>query len=334
MKKVVAALAVLVVVVLVGFGTWYFTSSQATYSGKPESITVGGPALEQSALIYIAQDQSFFAKNGLNVTIRDDYPTGVGPVRDMVSGKLDVSVSAEYPVIAPIFNGENISIIGAIDKYENEEIIGRKDRGILNISDLRGKKIGLPKGTILEFFLGRFLELHGISQQDVALVDVNASQSVESIAGGDVDAIMYFQPYVYRILERLGDNGISWPGQSNQQFYAVMASRNDWISSHPRQINRFLISLDQALEYSISHPAETEIIVQKRLNLRDAYLATVWPKHHFSLSLDQSLLIAMNDEGRWMIINNLTAEKTLPYFQDHVYTTALKAVKPESVNIL
>lgn len=182
-----------------GLGAWYFTSFQATYSERADSITVGGPALEQSALIYVAQDQGFFAKNGLNVTIHEDYPTGLGPVRDMVSGKLDVSVSAEYPVIAPIFNGENISIIGAIDKYENEEIIGRKDREILNISDLRGKRIGFPKGTILEFFLGRFLELHGISRQDVTLVDVNASQSADDIVNGDVDAIMYFQPYVYRI---------------------------------------------------------------------------------------------------------------------------------------
>jgi NitT/TauT family transport system substrate-binding protein len=60
---------------------------------------------------------------------------------------------------------------------------------------------------------------------------------------------------------------------------------------------------------------------------------TVWPKHHFSLSLDQSLLIAMNDEGRWMIINNLTTEKTLPYFQDYINTRGLVEVKPEAVNI-
>jgi ABC-type nitrate/sulfonate/bicarbonate transport system substrate-binding protein len=106
LKKFIAVLAVLAVLVLVGFAAWYFTSSQATYSGKPESITVGGPALEQSALIYIAQDQGFFSKNGLNVTIRDDYPTGVGPVRDMVSGKLNVSVSAEYPVIARSSTGK------------------------------------------------------------------------------------------------------------------------------------------------------------------------------------------------------------------------------------
>ena len=105
-----------------------------------DSITIGGPALEQSAFIYIAEDQGYFARNGLNVTIRDDYPSGVAPVSDMVSGKLDISVSAEYPVIAQVFNQKDISIIGVIDKYQNEELIGRRDRGIENVSDLEGQK--------------------------------------------------------------------------------------------------------------------------------------------------------------------------------------------------
>jgi hypothetical protein len=41
----------------------------------------------------------------------------------------------------------------------------------------------------------------------------------------------------------------------------------------------------------------------------------------------------MNDEGRWMINNNLTTERTLPYFQSYIYTKALEEVKPESINI-
>jgi hypothetical protein len=39
----------------------------------------------------------------------------------------------------------------------------------------------------------------------------------------------------------------------------------------------------------------------------------------------------MADEGRWMINNNLTSEKTLPYFRDYIYTKGLEVVKPEAV---
>ena len=62
-------------------------------------------------------------------------------------------------------------------------------------------------------------------------------------------------------------------------------------------------------------------------------MAVIWPQHQFSLTLDRSLLMAMSDEGRWMIKNNLTTEKTLPYFRDYIYTEGLEEVKPEAVNI-
>jgi NitT/TauT family transport system substrate-binding protein len=323
------AAVALVAMVLTVVVIWYFTNSSTTM----ESITIGEPALEQSALIYIAEDQGYFAGNGLNVTLRDDYPSGVGPVIDMTSGKLDISVSAEYPVIAQVFNKKNISIIGVIDKYQNEELIGRRDRGIGNVSDLKGKKVGLPKTTICEFFLGRFLNLHGMSLQDVTLVDLPVSQSIDAVTNGSVDAIIYYQPYIYAIDDRLGDNAVIWQAQSNQLLYGVMSCRNDWAAGHGEQINRLLKSLAQAEVYLIDHPSEAKTIVQKRLNFSDAYMKTVWPSHEFTLSLDQSLLIAMNDEGRWMINNNLTTKTALPYFRDYIYTEGLKEIKPESVNI-
>lgn len=333
MKRIGVSIAVIAVIALVGAGAWYSLNFSKASSATPESIIVGGPALEQSAFIYIAEDQGYFAKNGLNVIIRDNYPNGVVSINDMLNDKINISVSAEYPIITQAFKGENISIIASIDKYQNENIIGRKDRGIENISDLKGKTIGLPRGTICEFFLGRFLNLHGMSLQDVTLVDVPAAKSVDAIANGDVDAIIYFQPHVYEITNRLGDNCVIWPAQSNQLLYGVVACKNDWAANHPELINKFLKSLVMAEEYAIGHPNEAKAIVQKRLNLSDAYIISVWPEHQFSISLDQSLLIAMNDEGRWAVNNNLTSGRTIPDFRDYIYTKGLEEVKPDAVNI-
>ena len=103
----------------------------------------------------------------------------------MAEGKLDMSVSAENPVIARIFTRQNVSIIAIIDKYQNEEFLTRKDSGIRNISDLKGRTIRFPEYDP-EFFLGRLLELNGISIGDVVLVNVNTSQSVAAITEGEV----------------------------------------------------------------------------------------------------------------------------------------------------
>jgi NitT/TauT family transport system substrate-binding protein len=61
---------------------------------------------------------------------------------------------------------------------------------------------------------------------------------------------------------------------------------------------------------------------------------TVWQQNQFTLSLDQSLVLAMEDEARWMIKNNLTTERQVPNFLDYIHEDGLKAVKPELVNII
>lgn len=70
-----------------------------------------------------------------------------------------------------------------------------------------------------------------------------------------------------------------------------------------------------ALVYIAEDQGFFERKVQKKLNYSDDFTAAVWPDHQFSLSLDQSLLIAMNDEARWMTNNNLTPKRVLPRLQ-------------------
>jgi NitT/TauT family transport system substrate-binding protein len=122
--------------------------------------------------------------------------------------------------------------------------------------------------------------------------------------------------------------------QSNQPISGLFIGKNDWINQNPELIKRFLKSIEQADEYMIEHPAEVKSILKNRFGYTDEYLATALPQHNFSLSLDQSLIIAMEDEARWMISNNLTSEKQVPNFLNYIYEDALKSLKPEAVNII
>ena len=63
-------------------------------------------------------------------------------------------------------------------------------------------------------------------------------------------------------------------------------------------------------------------------------LDKVWSQNQFSLSLDQSLILAMQDEAQWLISNNLTNATTVPNFINYVYRDGLKSVKPGAVNII
>jgi NitT/TauT family transport system substrate-binding protein len=331
MKRIVAATAIMVALVVTGFGIWYFMSSLTTDSGTTESITIEELPYESYGLIYIAEEQELFTRNGLNVTMRN-YG-GPNFLNGLLSDEVDIGLSSEYVFVRKVLNQANISVIGNIDRYQNIYLIGRKDKGIEKVSDLSGKKIGLTRNTISEFYLGRFLDLHGMSIRDVTLSNMPPSQYMQAITNGSIEALLTGN-FIDQIQERLGNNAVLWPTQNGQNSYYVMSCRSDWAAGHPVQINRFLKSLAQAEDYMINHPNEAKAIVQKRLNYTDAYMAKIWPKNEFSLSLDQSLVLAMEDEERWMIANNLTTAKTIPDIRDHIYTKGLEGVLPESVNVI
>jgi NitT/TauT family transport system substrate-binding protein len=302
-------------------------------TGEMEPVRIGMESTAVNSLIYIAENRGYFAANGLDLAIVE-YASGLAAVNGMLNDEVDLATAAEFVIVGKALTGDRIGTLGSIDKFMHNYLIGRKDRGIENVSDLEGKRIGLPLKTAAEFYLGRFLDLNGMNIDQVILVDVGPPQLVDALDNGDVDAVLAWQPNAKAIEDRLGNGIVKWPAQNEQVTYCNVVSTDAWTTGHPELVDRFLKSLARAEEYVIRHPAEARAIIQKRLKYDDAYMATIWPEHQFSLSLDQSLILAMEDEARWMINNNLTPEKKTPNFLDYVDTRGLDAIKPEAVNII
>jgi NitT/TauT family transport system substrate-binding protein len=312
-------------------GSW--SCSKGDYSGKVETVTIGQNPNETKALIYIAEERGLFATNGLNVVFRD-YDTGAEVADAMLNGEIDLATCAEYVIVRNVLKKKNIRNIASISKFQNTYIIGRTDKGIRGIADLKEKRIGVARETSSEFFLGRFMDLHGMSIRQVTLINVTPAQSEQALVRGSVDAVAVIEPHANTIKQKLGDSGVIWPAQSSQLTYFNIISTEAWASSHPEVIGRLLRALAQAENYAASHPNEAKAIVQKRLRYDDSYMDAIWPEYQLSVSLDQGLIAAMEDEARWMIRNNLTSEKHIPDFVNYLYTDGLNAIRPEAVNII
>ncbi|MDD1677497.1 MAG: ABC transporter substrate-binding protein [Methanomicrobiales archaeon] len=332
--KVTLTIAVIAILILAGLGAWSFLDAQKTGPEKMESVVVAYSPFESTALIWIAADQHFFEKNGINVTLQK-YDSGAGSLDALVNGESDITAGVtEFPLVRKAFQKEKIRAIGIIDRGYFTYLVARKD-SIENISDIKGKRVGTTVGTIAEFHLGRFLTLHGLSMQDITLVDVKTPKDwVNAVADGDIDAISTAQPYANAAGDRLGSNAVIWSVQSGQPLFALVVSTDAWIAAHPDLVARFLLSLVQAEDYLRMHPAESRAIVQKSLNLDAGYMDTVWQQNQFSVTLDQSLITAMEDEARWMIANNMTNATAVPDFREYIYSDGLEKAKPGSVNII
>jgi NitT/TauT family transport system substrate-binding protein len=298
------------------------------------TVTVAMESTAVNSLIYIAEEKGFFSANGLEMVIDDSHPSGAAATEWMMEGGADVSTTAELAIVRYAFGRKQALTIGSIDMFTHMKLIVRKDLGIEDASDLQGKKVGVPTGTAADFKLGRFLDLHGIDSRKVTIVDTQFPQAVDALIDGTVDAVVTWQPNVMALVDRLGDDAGVWEVQSGQPMYGVLVTTESWVREHPDLVQRFMKSLVQAEEFLVRNEDHGGAIIRKRLEYDDRYFRTIWPEHQFSVRLDQSLILAMEDQARWMISNSLTDEKKVPDFLESIHTSSLKAIKPGAVNII
>ena len=332
-KRSATVLSATAIVLSLVLSSFLYLNLVKPYDGPMESISIGATLLESSGPLFVAKEQNFFAENGLDVAIKY-YDVGLNAVNDQLAGKIDIALSAEYILVGKALTNQRLQTIASIAKTEFASIVARKDHSIENILDLQGKKIGVVRGTVMEYYLGQFLELNSMTISDVKLVNITLANSANVLINGDVDAVISFPPYVENIEQQLGSNIIVWPGQSIQYLYGLVTCTNDWIIQHHEIVNRFLKTISQTEDYMKQHPTESQAIVQKTMNFTQEYMAKVWVRNEFSLSLDQSLVSAMENEARWMINNNLTSQTMVPDFIDYIYFNGLTTVDPDSVNII
>jgi NitT/TauT family transport system substrate-binding protein len=340
MKKVLVIVLIAVAIAAVSVGSYYIWKNQSQkpekYTGPVEKVRLGtsatGPDL--SLLISVAEDQGYFGSNGLDV-VDTSLPNSLKIQQELNSGELDLGVSTEFAYLTTILGANPLKakIVATIDKGQTIKIIGRKDRGINQLADLAGKKIAVYKKTAQEYFLGTYFTANNLNLKDVQLVDLPPDKAKEAILAGDIDAAVMSEPYAHQTNKTLAENAVSWSVQGDTDFNWIVIGSNQFVSDHPKTLERFLTALVRAEEYVQKNPDKSQEILVKKFNLEQPYIVSVWSENKYSISLDQNLLNLMEAETRWSIANKLTTATEVPNYLNYISTDALKAVKPEAVTI-
>jgi len=166
------------------------------------------------------------------------------------------------------------------------------------------------------------------------VVDLEPSEIVDAVVNGDVDAGFTWEPNIFEVKSRLGANTISWSGQSGQDFYFILLTKERFIEENPEVVERFLRALIRAEEFMKENETEAREFTKTRFNYESSYIDYIWQRHEFAVVLPQALIVAMEDQARWRIDNKLTDATGVPNYLDYIYFDALEKVKPEAVGII
>jgi len=331
-KNLLIGLMAFVVILAIG-GAWYLQSVQYPPLTPLKEITIDPGKGIQSTLLLVARDQGYFAQHGLNVTFIQSPAASVA-MQDLLNRTFDIGYVNEYVLSEPQLYNKKLRVIGTLSESDTNFMVGRRDRGINQIPDLEGKRIGVTKGAIAEYFLDRFFILNGLSLHNTTVTYFPPAELVGAIVRGDIDATVSFEPYVYQMRQQMGENAVVWPVNLGQHAYFSLVCNEITLQEHPEIAEGVLSSVLQAETYVNSHPEEAKKIVQKQMNYDDLYMNNEWQKNHFSVGLSQSLITSMEDETRWRIRNNMTAASDVPDFSKYISPDFLYRLKPVSVTII
>lgn len=339
-KRTAAIVIIISLVIALGVGGLYWrflapARQPPPAAGPMEQLTIGVAPGIVAALLWIAQERGYFREHGLDAAIKI-YQVGLFALEDLAAGHIDLAVCADFTLVRKILaGGEHLRFLGTIAAADlKDEILVRKDRGINQPRDLRGKKIGVTRSTSGEFFLKRFLTYQGISLEEVEVVDLPPLEMEDALRQGKVDAVITWDPARYRIKTQMADNLRYWPAQGGQDQYMMLVSTEQVIKAKAPAMERLFRGLAQADSLVKQRPGEARATVGQRLQLDPDYVNRVWPEARYTLSCDQALLPAMEDAARWLMDSQPTDKKQVPNFLDYLNVEFLSRTKPDGIKLM
>src|SRR4051794_10857717 len=154
-------------------------------AAQTKKITFGLPGIPPifgTVQAYVAQDEGFWKKRGVDVELRQ-FDTGTAAARAVASGDIEASLSPTPLVINQISN-TNVNVVSIYGMPNPDWLIGSTDKSKSKCQDLAGQPVGVDAvGGARSVALKEMLAGCGMKIEDVKQVALGSNTGPAMIAG-------------------------------------------------------------------------------------------------------------------------------------------------------
>ena len=229
------------------------------------------------AHLIIAQEKGFFKAANLEVKLIAPADPSLPP-KLVAAGKADLAVSYQPQLHIQVGQGLPLIRIGTLVSTPLNSLVVLRDGPVRRISDLKGKKVGFSVGGFEDALLQSMLLKHGLTLEDVELINVNFSLSPALIAG-KVDAVIgafrNFELNQMDIIKRPGR--AFFPEEEGVPAYdeLILVAKKDTVND--LRYRRFLDAIENAVTFLINHPDDAwELFIKSNKKLDDELNRRAW----------------------------------------------------------
>lgn len=170
-------------------------------------------------------------------------------------------------------NGNPIRAVYVYSRPEWTALVTRPSTGIRALTDLKGKRVAVTRGTDPFIFLLRALDSVGLSEKDIELVPLQHPEGQKALERGDVDAWSGLDPMMASSELEHGSSLFYRNPELNS--YGVLNVREEFAQRYPAFVKLVIAAYERARADALQNPIQLEQALAKEAHLSDAVTKAV-----------------------------------------------------------
>lgn len=207
--------------------------------------------------IVIAKERGYFKEEGLKVEVQEPADPSTPP-KLVAANKVDLAISYQPNLTIDVAAGLPLIRSATLVATPLNTLTVLKDKSVKNLSDLKGKKIGIAIAGNEEATIGTMLETGNVKYSDVEIINVGWALS-SSLASGKVDAIWGgFRNFESNQLALEGYEAKAFfPEEHGVPTYDELVFVANAKTHDKEAIKAFNRALEKATTYIVNHPKQS-----------------------------------------------------------------------------
>jgi sulfonate transport system substrate-binding protein len=205
------------------------------------------------------------------ITIRWVLSAGSNKALEFLNaGSIDFGSTAGAAALIGKINGNPIKSIYVYSRPEWTALVTGAKSDITKVSDLKGKRVAVTRGTDPHIFLVRALAEAKLTEKDVKLVLLQHADGRLALERGDVDAWAGLDPLMAAAEVESGAKLFHRKAADNT--WGVLNVREEFAKDNPALVRKVLAAYEEARAYSLANPAELKKTLVAYTKLSDAVI--------------------------------------------------------------
>lgn len=210
-----------------------------------------------------------FAADG--ITIRWVQSAGSNKALEFLNASsIDFGSTAGAAALLARVNGNPIKSVYVYSRPEWTALVTTAKSGVRTVSDLKGKRVAVTRGTDPHIFLIRALQDAKLTERDVRLVLLQHADGRTALERGDVDAWAGLDPLMAAAEVEGGATLFHRKAEANT--LGVLNVREDFVKQNPGLVDRVLKVYEEGRKLALAEPAAVKAVLIAATKLPDAVI--------------------------------------------------------------